>query len=132
MSQYREELTTLDEKLAYLFQPDTLLSAQYFDKLRRKTVLEPEKRLMLALLDDAIRCFKDNLSAQTDRKKKLFEETERWIVDTGSDWIFSFDHVCETLGFSPEYMRQGLLRWKEKRKPKRLAAQAWEGNKLAG
>jgi hypothetical protein len=132
MGQYREDVNTMDEKLGSLFQPDTLLSAQYFDNLRRKTLLEPEKRLMLALMEDAIHCFQSNLSAQTVRKKKLFDETEDWIVEMGGDWIFSFDHVCETLGFSPEYVRQGLLRWKEKHRPKRLEARPWEGNKLAG
>jgi len=132
MGQYREEVNTMDEKLASLFQPDTLLSAQYFDNLRRKTLLEPEKRLMLALLEDAIHCFQDNLSAQTTTKKKLFDETEGWILQTDGDWIFSFDQVCEALGFSPEYVREGLLRWKEKHKPKRLKAQPWEGQKLAG
>ena len=132
MSQYSEEVNTTDEKLASLFQPDTLLSSQYFDSLRRKTLLEPEKRLMLALLEDAIHCFQDNLSAQTARKKKLFDETEDWIVETDGDWIFSFDHVCETLGFTPEYVRQGLLRWKERRRPNRLEARPWEGKKLAG
>jgi len=132
MSQYSEEVNTMDEKLASLFQPDTLLSTQYFDNLRRNTLLEPEKRLMLALLEDAIHSFQDNLSPQTARKKKLFDETEDWIVEMGGDWIFSFDHVCEALGFSPEYVRQGLLRWKEKHRPKRLEAQPWEENKLAG
>jgi hypothetical protein len=120
-----------DEKLASLFQPDTLLSAQYFDNLRRKTLLEPEKRLMFALLEDAIRCFQNNLSAQSIGKKKLFDEAEQWIVEKGTDWIFSFDYVCETLGFSPEYARQGLLRWKEKHRRKRRD-DAWERKKLAG
>jgi hypothetical protein len=123
---------TTDEKLASLFQPDTLLSAQYFDNLRRKTLLEPEKRLMLALLEDAIHCFQNNLSAQSLRKKKLFDEAEQWIVEKGADWIFSFDHACETLGFSPEYVRRGLLRWKEKHGRKRGDTAAWEGKKLAG
>lgn len=123
---------TADEKLASLFQPDTLLSAQYFDNLRRKTLFQPEKRLMLALLEDAIGCFQDNLSAQAVGKKKLFDEAEQWIVEKGGDWIFSFDHVCETLGFTPEYVRQGLLRWKEKHKPRHGGAEAWEGKKLAG
>jgi len=132
MSQYREEISTTDEKLASLFQPDTVLSAQYFDNLRRKTVLEPEKRLMLALLEDAIHCFQDNLPAQTARKKKLLEETEDWIRESDGDWIFSFDQVCEALGFTPDYVRQGLLRWKEKQKRKPATARHWEGNKLAG
>jgi hypothetical protein len=123
---------TADEKLASLFQPDTLLSAQYFNNLRRKTLLEPEKRLMLALLEDAIHCFQNNLSAQSIGKKKLFDEAEQWIVQKGTDWIFSFDYVCDTLGFSPEYVRHGLLRWKEKHGRKRKDTAAWEGKKLAG
>jgi hypothetical protein len=106
---------TADEKLASLFQPDTLLSAQYFDNLRRRALLEPEKRLVLAILEDAINCFQDNLFARTGKKKKLFREAEEWIVEDGGDWIFSFANVCELLGFNPEYVRQGLLRWKEKK-----------------
>ena len=52
-----------EEKIASLFEPDTLLSAQYFDSLRRKAILEPEKRLVLAVLEDAINCFQDNVLA---------------------------------------------------------------------
>ena len=122
---------TTDEKLASLFQPDTLLSAQYFANLRRKTPLEPEKRLMLALLEDAIHCFKDHLSAPTVVKKKLFDEAEEWILERDGDWIFSFDNVCEALGFTPEYVRQGLLRWKEKQRTKNLKGEAWDRKKLA-
>jgi hypothetical protein len=123
---------TTDEKLASLFQPDTLLSAQYFENLRRKTLLEPEKRLMLALLEDAIHCFQKNLSAQTVLKKKLFNDAEEWIGERGGDWVFSFDPVCEALGFAPEYVRQGLLRWKEKQQTKRLEKHDWERKRIAG
>jgi hypothetical protein len=105
---------TIDEKIASIFQPDTLLSAQYFGNLRRKTLLEPEKRLMFAILEDAIAGYQNNLLAQSGKGKKLFDETESWIIEVGSDWIFSFENVCEGLGFNPEYIRQGLLRWKEK------------------
>lgn len=41
---------TMDERIGSLFQSDSLLVAQYFETLRRKTLFEPEKRLMLALL----------------------------------------------------------------------------------
>jgi hypothetical protein len=87
---------------------------------------------MLALLEDAIHCFQENLSAQAIGKKKLFDEAEQWIVERGGDWIFSFDHVCEVLGFTPDYVRQGLLRWKEKHRPKQPKAETWQGKKLAG
>ena len=42
-----------EEKLTLLFQPDMLLSHQYFASFRTKR-LEPEKRLMLAVLEDAV------------------------------------------------------------------------------
>ena len=120
-----------DEKIASLFQPDTLLSAQYFDTLRRQTLLEPEKRLMLAILDDAINCYQDNLFSQRAKNRRLFDEAEEWIVTAGGEWIFSFDHVCESLGFNPEYVRRGLLQWKEKNRQKRSSIGTWDEKKLA-
>lgn len=120
----RQTGLSMDEKLASLFQPDTLLSAQYFDNLRGKTLLEPEKRLMLALLEDAVQCFQDNILAQSGKKKRLFEEAEEWILEEGDDGIFSFDNICEVLDFNPQYIRQGLLRWKEKKLTKHRAQAA--------
>jgi hypothetical protein len=90
------------------------LSAQYFDNFRRQRVLEPEKDLMLAILEDAVRCFQDNVLAQERRKKALFDEAEEWILETDRDWIFSFESVCETLGLDPRAVRQALLRLKRK------------------
>lgn len=39
-----------EERIASLFQPDALLGEQYLDNFRRKTPLEPEKSLVLAVL----------------------------------------------------------------------------------
>ena len=105
----------VEDKIISLFEPDTLVSAQYLENLRRKTLLEPEKRLMLAVLEDAINCFQVNVMAQSGRRKKLFNESEDWIMGRDDDWIFSFVSVCELLRFNPEYVRRGLLRWKEKK-----------------
>lgn len=122
----------LDERLAPFFQPDELVSAQYFQNLRRRTILEPEKRLMLAILEDAVNCFHDNFLAHGGRRKRLFEEAERWIFERDTDWIFSFANICEVLGLNPQYVRHGLLRWKEKRIPKYPAGHASERARIAG
>jgi len=87
------------------------LAARYFEILHKTTILEPEKRLILAILEDAIHCFQNNLFAQSVKSKRLFREAEEWIVEVGSDWVFSFENICETLGLDASYMRQGLLRW---------------------
>ena len=123
---------TMDERIASLFEPDKLLSDQYFGNLRRKTLLEPERRLMLAILEDAINCYQDNLLAQRSRARRLFTEAEEWILEKGSDWIFSFKNICETLGFNPQYVRQGLLRWKEKKTTKYPGFKYWDREKIAG
>jgi hypothetical protein len=120
-----------DEKIASLFQPDFLLSAQYFGNLR-KSLLDPEKKLMFAILEDAISCYQSNLTAHSVRGKRFFEETKSWIVAVGSDWIFSFENVCEALGLNPQYVRQGLLRWTEKYRQKHFDREAWKRKKLAG
>ena len=127
--QDHSSLTTMDEKLASLFQPDALATAQYFGNLRRKTYLQPEKRLMLAILEDAINCYQDNLAAERGKGKKLFSEAKDWFAEAGGDWLFSFANICEVLGIDPDYVRQGLLRWKEENLTKRRLAEAWEQRK---
>jgi hypothetical protein len=105
----------MEERVTSLFQPDTLLPDQYLETFRRKLHLEPEKKLMLAVLEDAIACYQKYVLARDGKAKILFQETEDWIRDENADWFFSFSNVCETLGFEPAYLRQGLLKWKEQR-----------------
>ena len=105
----------MEERVSSLFQPDTLLPDQYLDTYRRKLHLEPEKKLLMAVLEDAIACFQKYLFARHGKGKALFQDAEDWIMEENADGLFSFAHVCESLGFDPGYLRQGLLRWKEQR-----------------
>lgn len=104
----------IDEKIGSLFQPDTLVAEEYLGNFRRKTPLEPEKTLVLAVLEDGIRCFQDNASARDGKKKKLFEEAQQWLFCDDSDWLFSFTSVCGLLGFDPDYIRGGLKKWEKR------------------
>jgi hypothetical protein len=123
---------TAAERIASLFQPDTLLAAHYFANLRRRTLLEPEKRLMLAVLEDAIHCFQDHLLTASGRKRRVFKEAQEWITEMSADWIFSFENVCETLGLNPAYVRQGLLQWKEKKLAGSANSKSLERKRMAG
>ena len=104
---------SMEERVTSLFQPDTLLPEQYLETFRRKFHLEPEKKLLLAVLEDAIACYQKYVSARDGKGKLLFQEAEEWIQEKGGDWLFSFANVCETLGFDPDYLRQGITQWKE-------------------
>jgi hypothetical protein len=114
-----------DEKIGSLFQPDTLLVEQYLKNFRRKISLEPETTLMLAVLEDAINCFRDNVAEESEKKKRLFEAAEQWILADDGDWVFSFQNTCEVLGFSPEYVREGLIQLKEQTLLKQRMTEAW-------
>jgi hypothetical protein len=110
-----QEKETLDERLPGLFEPDTLLPIQYFEAMRKKHLLEGEKRLILSVLEDAIECFMKCIDASTSKSQRLFREADEWIAHEDKRWVFSFDNVCDMLDINPEYMRMGLRKWKEKR-----------------
>jgi hypothetical protein len=82
------------------------------DTFRRKSYWEPEEKLMLAVLDDAIACFQKYAFARDRKGKVIFQEAEEWLQATNHEWPFSFVNVCEILGFAPDYLRQGLGQWK--------------------
>ena len=79
-----EKSFAIEDRLSSLFQPDTLLSEEYFGNYRRRIPLEPEKELMLAVLEDGVRCFQENLFAETGKKRALFDEAREWLFN---DWF---------------------------------------------
>jgi hypothetical protein len=94
-----------------MFEPDTLLPEQFFSLLGRKP-LQGEKRLLLAMLEDAVHCFQTYLLAKKPHERRLFQEAEEWIDSTESHWYFSFENICEILGIHPGRMRDALKQWK--------------------
>ena len=108
---YETGLNNMEERVSSLFQPDTLLPEQYLDTFRRKVRLEPEKKLLLAILEDAIACYQKYIFARDGKGKALFREVESWVEEKGNEAVFAFDSVCEMLGFDPEYLRRGLATW---------------------
>jgi hypothetical protein len=105
---------TIEDKVSSLFQLDPVLPAEYQDTFRRRTHLEPEKTLMLAVLEDAVTCFQKHARARQSKSKQMFREAEEWILEKESKYFFSFEHICASLGFEPGYIRQGLMKEQEK------------------
>jgi hypothetical protein len=129
-----QEKETLDERLPGLFEPDTLLPIQYFEAMRKKHLLEGEKRLILSVLEDAIECFMKCIDASTSKGQRLFRDADEWIAHEDKRWVFSFDNVCDMLDINPEYMRMGLRKWKDKRLDaiaRRRAAMVLEAERAA-
>ena len=88
---------------------DTLIAAEYRDQQRRSQ-LDPEKRLMLAILQDAVACYMRNSGVRSGKGRRLFLEVETWIKDQANEGLFSFHNICDTLGIDPDYLTRGLFR----------------------
>ena len=97
-----------------LVEPEILLPSQYFDLFAGRSLLEGEKRLMLAVMEDAVSCYQKYAGAVSGRRKRMFDEAAQWIEAEDTGWVFSFESICNTLGIDPVFLRQGLARWKER------------------
>lgn len=116
----------MSEHLRPLVGNDGGAAEGYYDTYKRSEHLEPERLLLLAILQDAIYCFRRYSSARDRAGRAQFRAAENWIMEQGNDWLFGFDNVCALLGLDPQYVRTGLLQWhalitSEKQLSKRLA-----------
>ena len=118
----------MEERMSDLLAADSIMAEQFFDTLRRNEPLEPEKALLVAILEDAIHNYRKYSFARDRVGKDRFDEAEHWIMHSKDRWIFSFENVCDLLGLDPEYLRRGLRDWRarvlqhEKSRKRREAA----------
>src|ERR1044072_7449403 len=71
-----------DERLGGLFQPDTLLPSPFFYCMRRRIEHDGERRLMIAVLEDAVDVYRKQAGSKDPRGQQLFQEAEAWIEDS--------------------------------------------------
>jgi hypothetical protein len=104
----------VEERTSSPLEPDTLVPSQYFERVGSDAAFQPEKRLMLAVLEEAIATFQRHALSDTSRSQRLVEEVELWAGGADGDWPFSFENICQALDIEPEFLRSGMERWKEK------------------
>ena len=100
----------VDEMAMRVFHPDTLVPYQYLSTFQRSAPLEPEKRLMHAILEDAVTSCRLYFGAKTKHHRKLFRDARQWIWSRDDKWLFSFENVCAALGLDAQCLRTGLAR----------------------
>jgi hypothetical protein len=72
--------------------------------------LQPEKRLMLAVLEHAVEDFRTYAFVATERGRRLFMEVDAWFryAATGP---FDFEGICQATGLEPGCIRKCLRNW---------------------
>ena len=108
-----------EERLNDIFEPDVLLPIQYFAALKRKRFSSGEHRLLIAIMQDAVECFQKHIHARDSKRRQLYLDAESWISSDDYAGTFSFNNVCDLLGMSPEYLRQGLIDWRDRERTRR-------------
>src|SRR5262249_12043564 len=83
------------------------------ESVYKRSLREGEERLMLAVLENAVEHFQKYVLARKPSGKQLFREAEKWFLDKDSESLYSFENICDTLGFHPDHIRKGLMDWKE-------------------
>jgi hypothetical protein len=109
------------EQAPGLFTPHMVLPSQFFTGGRSRGRFEGERRLLFALLEDAIQIYCKQMVRGGRRNRRLLRETEQWIESTDRRWVFSFERVCEALELDASYLRRGLRSWRRRSTPGRLA-----------
>jgi hypothetical protein len=71
----------------------------------------PEVKLLHAVLEDAIDCFRRRWTRKGKNSQRFAQEAEVWFFSDDLVWPFSFLNVCATLEIDPDYLRRGLRRW---------------------
>ena len=104
---------------SYIAGLDIPIPEQHFDQFHESSQIQPEKRLMFAVLLDAVECFQDYAPSVRYKPDPLFKDSEEWIFEDDHEWPFSFINICEALEIDPQYVRKRLLDWKETRLSRR-------------
>jgi hypothetical protein len=73
--------------------------------------LQPEKRLMLAVLESAVGDFQKYATVPSGPGRRIFSEVDAWLESRSADRLLDFESICHALGLDPSFIRAGLGRW---------------------
>ena len=92
--------------------PEFLLPEQLSERPFGGARLQPEKRLQVAVLADAVLSFHRWAGNGRTRARRLFAEVDAWFASEDADGPYTFIGICDSLKFDPDYIRRGLRAWR--------------------
>ena len=88
--------------------PDGILPEQLGGRPFGGARIQPEKRLQVAVLADAVLTFHRWAGVEHPRARRLFADVDAWFASDDANGPFTFVTICDSLGFDPAYVRRGL------------------------
>jgi hypothetical protein len=96
--------------------PAAVLPAQLSPAFRLDAGRHPEKRLMLAVLEEAVASYQKLSCATAPYPRREFLEAQSWIESDDVQWPFSFCNICDALGLDGGAVRRGLRAWRDRQR----------------
>lgn len=94
---------------------DVVLPAQFFSTLVDPRT-EPERRLMVAVLEEAISAVLAGANASGEERRSAAVEAERWFASNSRSWPFAFCTLCDVLGLDSDRVRAVIATWRERQR----------------
>jgi hypothetical protein len=89
---------------------DTLLPTQFWADLADPRA-EPEKRLMVAVLEEAIALVVNDAQHGDENRRSAVREARRWFASEDHSAPFAFATICDVLGLDSSRVRQAVVAW---------------------
>jgi hypothetical protein len=76
------------------------------EQTRPERPIDPERRLMLAVLHEAVTGY---LAGRERSVRENLREIEQWFASDDTTWPYSFGNLCDALGLDRSAVRRALL-----------------------
>jgi hypothetical protein len=90
---------------------DALLPSQMISHLRA-TAADDERRVMAAVLEDAVQTYQRFVPGPCTRYPHLARKVEAWFASDDASQPLAFRHICAVLGVDAVSLRDALGRWR--------------------
>ncbi len=112
---------------------DVILPVQYFEPFKRRKFLGGERRLLLAVLEDAVSIYLTSMNGRSRKQRIRFAEVRSWFYPRSDQrGLFAFESICDQLAIdagifrrrlgslSPSHLPSRRLRWTSGRAPTQI------------
>ena len=94
-----------------MFGPELILPIQHAPPRYAEGRCEGERRLMLAVLEDAVATLKLHLRGHSVHSRRIVAEVENWLASGSRSHTFTFGTICDVLGLDTSAVRNAVKEW---------------------
>lgn len=102
-----------DEFESALFEPVVILPSQISGGAQRASDTSGPIALMLAVLEEAIRCIERGRRRRHPGTRKPADEAKAWVRCDSREWPFAFASICDVVGLDVDAARARFLAGEE-------------------